>query len=589
MLAERRYLALVLPELLLEWAHLEDVRGGGEAEVRGRAASGQRATPRPRVVVLSEHEEQASASAPLAALDRCAHSLGLRVGHSLAEALLLVSSLEVRVLPRPRLRSLLGSLSEILLSYGPAIGFQLPDTLWVEVTGCAHLFGGEAELVAAVRQRFAELGHRVRYAVAPGPRLAQALARWDDSKAPLLAISAGEEARCAMARLPLQALPLSEEQRTWLVRLGVVTVGQLRQLPRGELLERLGAQAVEILSLAEGQDTTLLPQFVPAVELQEEAAWEEPCSATESLLFALRGLVARLASRMQARGLVAHRLELTLQLDPSVARLRGVPEVQQWVCHLPFPLRLEEELLGVLRAKLEAEKLPAPCRGLCLKLTEQGQWQPAQLRLGHPSSSLAPLLEASLVLPTLLGELEAELGKNGVGCLRLCDAHEPESQSTLGPVTSVASPPGEGRNRGREAPAQRALTRPSGGYELPRGTERAGLLRPKGEPRRTGVRQVEKELQRELMPPTRLLPHPLRQAGAWVPGAMVSLGRELYCVEQVQFLHRVEAQRWWRGASCGRDYLRLVLSSETSPPCQLEALGFVEHLTGEPYLCGFMD
>src|SRR5262249_27125631 len=120
------------------------------------------------------------------------------------------------------------------------------DTVWLDVTGSAHLAGGEEALLAELEERIGALGHRVRLAIASGPRLAQALARWVP-RSPF-ATSAEGDAR-AMATLPVQALPLEPETVRFLLQLGVFTVGDLARLPRAKAAARLGPRAAEVLAL----------------------------------------------------------------------------------------------------------------------------------------------------------------------------------------------------------------------------------------------------------------------------------------------------------------------------------------------------
>src|SRR5262249_35603397 len=149
------------------------------------------------------------------------------------------------------------------LAFGPAVALEAPDTVWVNVTGAAHLVGGEEALVHELGARVCALGHAVRVAVSSGPRLAQAFARWGRmSREGGLVVPAAETSEHAAA-LPVRALPLDAEQAAWLVRLGVLTFGDLARLPRSASAPRLGEDAGRILDLAEGKDEAPLVLHVP--------------------------------------------------------------------------------------------------------------------------------------------------------------------------------------------------------------------------------------------------------------------------------------------------------------------------------------
>jgi hypothetical protein len=91
-------------------------------------------------------------------------------------------------------------------------------TLWLDVTGIGHLFGGERELSREVVEAVRRLGHQVRVTVANGPILAQAFARWPTHEQTVQVLS-DEEIKAAVRWLPITALPVEPETQTWLARL----------------------------------------------------------------------------------------------------------------------------------------------------------------------------------------------------------------------------------------------------------------------------------------------------------------------------------------------------------------------------------
>src|SRR6185295_3238974 len=171
----------------------------------------------------------------------------------------------------------------------------------------AHLFGGEATLAEELLERVRALGHAVRAAVAPGPELARAVARW----APPVLRGQGahlvpaEGAARAVEALPIVALPLDEEAQSFLVRLGVLTLGELSALPQSTLTTRLAGEVGRALELARGIDPTpLVPYRLPETVI-EELGFEHGVEGSEPLLFALRGMCARFAARLFGRGMAA--------------------------------------------------------------------------------------------------------------------------------------------------------------------------------------------------------------------------------------------------------------------------------------------
>jgi protein ImuB len=65
--------------------------------------------------------------------------------------------------------------------WSPLVEVDGADGLRLDVTGVAHLFGGEEALARDIELRFARIGLSVRVAIAPTPAAAWALARFSPS------------------------------------------------------------------------------------------------------------------------------------------------------------------------------------------------------------------------------------------------------------------------------------------------------------------------------------------------------------------------------------------------------------------------
>jgi hypothetical protein len=69
-------------------------------------------------------------------------------------------------------------------------------------------------------------------------------------------------------------------------------------------------------------------------------------------------------------------------------------------------------------------------------------------------------------------------------------------------------------------------------------------------------------------------------------GELVGLGRGVYSIARVRFVQRLEEVEWWTAEPTSRDYLRVWL---TGPEGGLDALVFVDRITGKRYLQAFWD
>ncbi|PWJ14458.1 protein ImuB [Jannaschia seohaensis] len=110
------------------------------------------------------------------------------------------------------------------------------DGLVLDTTGAAHLWGGEAAMLADMEARLADLGQTARLAVAPTHGAAWALARYGDARE----VSAPSALRARLAMLPVAALRLDGQTRQTLRRLGLKRAGDLMALPRAALDRRFG-------------------------------------------------------------------------------------------------------------------------------------------------------------------------------------------------------------------------------------------------------------------------------------------------------------------------------------------------------------
>jgi protein ImuB len=186
------------------------------------------------------------------------------------------------------------------------------EGLLLDMTGGAHLFGGEAALLSDIRARLARAGIRARAAIADTPVAAWGLARYsvhDEVAAP-----AGRT-REAIADLPMEALRLEAEALSLLRRFGLKRIGDLYGLPRAGLARRFrgeaGLRLVERLDQALGAASEPLIPERPAPLYRAWTQFAEPLIDVEGVGFHLPGLAQALAAELERDGKGARRLRLT--------------------------------------------------------------------------------------------------------------------------------------------------------------------------------------------------------------------------------------------------------------------------------------
>ncbi len=193
-----------------------------------------------------------------------------------------------------------------------------PDGVWIDVTGCAHLFGGEHALLCMLVERLTQAGFCARAALADTPGAAHALARFGDAS---LVVDAPGGARASLAPLPVAALRLPDEIVPALRRLGFETVGDVMKAPRGPLAKRFGGVVLRRLDQALGDaPEPIEPLLVPDIP-RVRMGFLEPISTADDLARAAGLLTERLSEKLLQRGLGAR------QLDLVFARVDGVNQV----------------------------------------------------------------------------------------------------------------------------------------------------------------------------------------------------------------------------------------------------------------------
>lgn len=127
--------------------------------------------------------------------------------------------------------------------WGPWSALDPPDGVLVDISAAAHLFGGEARLLADVEAAFGRRKLAVRTAIAPTAGAAWALAHFG----PLRAILCPQDnALQRLSSLPVAALRLDEDVITVLRRLGLKHLGNLSGVVTG-LADRSEAAARDAL------------------------------------------------------------------------------------------------------------------------------------------------------------------------------------------------------------------------------------------------------------------------------------------------------------------------------------------------------
>jgi protein ImuB len=274
----------------------------------------QRPAPDPRPLVVTDKRGNVER---LAAVDAAAATLGLRPGLALAEARARYPDLAVVAEHPADDRRLLEAIAEWCQRYTPLLAVDLPDGLLLDIAGCAHLYGGEDQLLADLCARIARFGFAARAAVASTIGTAFAAARFGTA-----GIIAPDGERAELGPLPLAALRLPEETVAALRRVGLKRIGNILDLPRAPLAARFGDDLLRQLARALGAEREPLTPLLPVAPYVAEQPFAEPIAREEDVLGVTARLAARLKPMLERRGEGARRIELTLfRTDGAVRRI----------------------------------------------------------------------------------------------------------------------------------------------------------------------------------------------------------------------------------------------------------------------------
>ncbi|WP_246485435.1 Y-family DNA polymerase [Aminobacter carboxidus] len=265
--------------------------------------------------LVTSHRE--SNTQRIAGLDARAETLRLRPGMGIAEARAMHPDIDVVEADPEADRRLLEGLADWCDRYTPLVAIDGENGLFLDITGCAHLFGGEKALLADLMARFFHQGFDVRAGLASTPGAAWAAARFATGHI----LAPGSE-RNFFARLPLAALRIDARTKASLESVGLRTVGAIMDGPRAPLVRRFGTELIERLDQALGRLDEAISPRLPVAALSVERHFADPLSLIDDIERLIGLLAATLKVDLERREEGARALELLLfRVDGMVSRI----------------------------------------------------------------------------------------------------------------------------------------------------------------------------------------------------------------------------------------------------------------------------
>src|SRR5271163_2968692 len=257
----------------------------------------------------------------LAAVNPAASAVGLAPGMPLADALSFLPGLATAVAEPAKDMAALRRLAEWCGRYSPWTAPDGADGVRVEITGSAHLWGGEPALAAALVARLDRQGIASRVAIADTLGAAWALARFAQMGERVVILPPGD-ARAGLTPLPVEALRLDPATAQGLRRVGLKRVGDLYAMPRAALARRFGETVARRLDQALDDLTEPLSPLGEAPVRRVRLSFAEPIADPTDLALAAERLAEDLVLRLAREGVGARRLDLAFhRIDGRVERI----------------------------------------------------------------------------------------------------------------------------------------------------------------------------------------------------------------------------------------------------------------------------
>jgi protein ImuB len=253
----------------------------------------------------------------LAAINDAAAQLGLTPGMALADARAMHPRIAVADADPAADRRMLIALADWCDRYTPLVGLDAPDGLVLDITGCAHLFGGEEALRHDLVARLEQHGFHTRAAAADTVGCAWAMARYGAAR-PIPT----HQTRDVLLPLPLAALRISAKTVTALAQVGLKRIADVIDRPRAPLAARFGEDFVRRIDQATGQEDEPITPRLPVPPYLAERRFADPIAREADVLGTIEQLAHELAKLLERRGEGARLIEAALfRTDGKVHRI----------------------------------------------------------------------------------------------------------------------------------------------------------------------------------------------------------------------------------------------------------------------------
>jgi len=400
----------------------------------------------------------------ISSLSVSAEGWGLSHGQPLRDALAMCPDLITRLQNRQLEARFLASLRRWASKFSPWVAEEVPNALVIDLTGCAHLFGGELGVIQQMESDCLDLGLSVHIGLADTKGAAWALARYAgqplglsrtgdaiDQEAPatrsravkrrnwerggqpprlqlsqggLGRIAAPGFTRQALAPLPVAALRLEDHVITSLNRLGLHRVENLTDQPRAAIARRFGKGTIYRMDQALGVAPEPVSPAKQSLHFACRLTLPEPIGLIEDMLAALDKLLPRLAASLTAKGRGVRRLRLE-----AYSTDQTMQSVEAGLARPSADVARIRPLLVIKLKDIKAEF------GIDVLRVVAVQTEPIYAHQNKGKIEAGPAVAARLSqnteLDDLIGKLGARIGLEAITRLHPGDSHIPEKAAQV--------------------------------------------------------------------------------------------------------------------------------------------------------------
>jgi len=280
----------------------------------------------------------------ITAVSPLARDFGVELGMRSADAKAICPNLEVLDDKPGRPLKLLRGLGEWCVRYAPIVAIDqfAKDGLLLDVSGCAHLWGGEREYLKEIVSRLKSKGYTTRVAIADTAGAAWAVSRYGKIT-PL--IPEGGHTEALLSLVP-EALRLDEPVLAKLRKLGFHQIKSFIGMPRSVLRRRFGEHFLSQLAKALGTEEEVIQPLQVPIPFQERLPCLEPIKTRTGIEIAIARMLESLCKRLQAEGKGLRTGVLTgYRIDGKIVHISiGTSGASHSVSHLfkLFQLKIEQ-------------------------------------------------------------------------------------------------------------------------------------------------------------------------------------------------------------------------------------------------------